>query len=288
MARDDDDDPLGPARLLLVTAVRLANKAAAADDTKGCYELLACAARLARKVKGLGEVADFRLERALDDAENAGDPEEQAQELQSAFEGLLGDDDDEPADEPAVLADPLAAVQAFIGMAISIGAPAYNTGDHQGCYDVYACTARMALATVPAAPPEARAKLTEALERAAALDDPNEQAWAMRNAFDSIGEMGGPALSNREVQLYLSLAIRLGAPAFNAGDHRGCFETYACAARLLVNAQAVPAATREALRAALEQASTLQNVTRQAWVMREAFDALLPKAADPGAPEPPG
>lgn len=288
MARDDDDDPLGPARLLLVTALRLANKAAAADDHKGCYELLACAARLARKVKGLGEVADFRLERALDEAENAGDPEEQAQEIQSAFEGLLGDDDDEPAEEPAVLADPLAAVQAFIGMAISIGAPAYNTGDHQGCYDVYACTARMALAAVPAAPAEARARLTEALERAAALDDPNEQAWAMRNAFDAVGEMGGPALSNREVQLYLSLAIRLGAPAYNAGDHRGCFETYACAARFLVNAQAVPDATKEALRAALEQASTLQNVTRQAWVMREAFDALLPKAADPGAPDPPG
>jgi hypothetical protein len=285
MARDDDDDPLGPARLLLVTALRLANKAAAADDHKGCYELLACAARLARKVKGLGEVADFRLERALDEAENAGDPEEQAQEVQSAFEGLLGDDD-EPAEEPAVLADPLAAVQAFIGMAISIGAPAYNTGDHQGCYDVYACTARMALAAVPAAPPEARAKLTEALERAAALDDPNEQAWAMRNAFDAVGEMGGPALSNREVQLYLSLAIRLGAPAYNAGDHRGCFETYACAARFLVNAQAVPDATKEALRAALEQASTLQNVTRQAWVMREAFDALLPKAVDPGASDP--
>ncbi|VTU02838.1 HtrA protease/chaperone protein OS=Myxococcus stipitatus (strain DSM 14675 / JCM 12634 / Mx s8) GN=MYSTI_02778 PE=4 SV=1 [Gemmataceae bacterium] len=288
MARDDDDDdPLGPARLLLVTALRLANKAAAADDHKGCYELLACAARLARKVKGLGEVADFRLERALDEAENAGDAEAQARELQSAFEGLLGDDD-EPAEEPAVLADPLAAVQAFIGMAISIGAPAYNTGDHQGCYDVYACTARMALAAVPAAPPEARAKLTGALERAAALDDPNEQAWAMRNAFDAVGEMGGPALSNREVQLYLSLAIRLGAPAYNAGDHRGCFETYACAARFLVNAQAVPDATKEALRAALEQASTLQNVTRQAWVMREAFDALLPKAADPGAPDPPG
>jgi len=288
MASDDEDDPLGPARLLLVTALRLGTKAAGAEDHSGCYELLACAARLARKVKGLGEVADFRLERALDDAENAGEPEDQAEEMQAAIEGLLGDEDDEPAEDgPAVLADPLAAMQTYIGMAISIGAPAYNTGDHQGCFGVYSCTARMILATIASGPEEARTKLREALERVEKLDDPNEQAWVMRNAFDAIGEMGGPSLSSREVQLYLSLAIRLGAPAFNAGDHRGCYETYACAARFLVNAQAVPDATKEALRTALEQASVFQNVTRQAWVMREAFDALLPKAPDPGAPDQP-
>jgi len=282
MPPDEEDDPLGPARLLLVTALRLGTKAAGTDDANGCYELLACAARLARKVKGLGEVADFRLERALDDAENANEPEEQAEELQSAIEGLLGDEE-EGEDEPAVLADPLAAIQTYIGMAISIGAPAYNTGDHQGCFDVYSCTARMILAAIPSGPEEARAKLQEALTTAEKLDGPNEQAWVMRNAFDAIGEMGGPVLSSREVQLYLSLAIRLGAPAYNAGDHRGCYETYACAARFLVNAQAIPDATKEALRAALEQASTIQNVTKQAWVMREAFDALLPKATDPGA-----
>ncbi|MCE9566731.1 MAG: hypothetical protein K8U57_32400 [Planctomycetes bacterium] len=286
MASEDEDDPLGPARLLLVTALRLGTKAAGTEDHNGCYELLACAARLARKVKGLGEVADFRLERALDDAENAGEPEQQAEEMQAAIEGLLGDEDEpEAEDEPAVLADPLAAMQTYIGMAISIGAPAYNTGDHQGCFDVYSCTARMILATIAAGPEEARTKLREALDRVEKLDDPNEQAWVMRNAFDAIGEMGGPALSSREVQLYLSLAIRLGAPAYNAGDHRGCYETYACAARFLVNAQSVPDATKEALRTALEQASVLQNVTRQAWVMREAFDALLPKSADPGAPD---
>ncbi len=284
MPSDDADDPLGPARLLLVTALRLGTKAAGTDDANGCYEVLACAARLARKVKGIGEIADFRLERALDDAENAGEPEEQAEELQAAIEGLLGDEDDEEAaEEPAVLADPLSAMQTYIGMAISIGAPAYNTGDHQGCFDVYSCTARMVLATIPTGPEEARAKLKDALDKSEKLEDPNEQAWVMRNAFDSIGEMGGPALSSREVQLYLSLAIRLGAPAYNAGDHRGCFETYSCAARFLVNAQSVPDSIKEVLRGALEQASTLQNVTRQAWVMREAFDSLLPKATDPGA-----
>src|SRR5688500_11544897 len=118
MASEDDDtrDPLGPARPLLLTATRLGSKAAGAGDFAGCYGLLACAARLARKVKGLGEVADFRLERALDDAENAGEPTAQAEELQSAIDGLLGEEDEVVAG-PAVIADPLAAMQTYIGMA---------------------------------------------------------------------------------------------------------------------------------------------------------------------------
>src|SRR5262245_22693411 len=57
MASDDDTpDSLGPARTLLVTALQLGTKAADAGDPAGSYQLLSCAARLARKVKGLGEV----------------------------------------------------------------------------------------------------------------------------------------------------------------------------------------------------------------------------------------
>jgi len=286
---DPDDEPeidsLGPARPFLVTALRLGTLAANTGDFTGCYELLACAARLARKVKGLGEVADFRLERALDNAENAANPREQAGELREGLETLVEDDEETVAS--AIPEDPLAAMQAYIGMAISIGAPAYNTGDRQGCFDTYSCTARMLLATILTGPDNAKTKLREALDRCVALDDPNEQAWAMRHAFDAIGEMGtGPDLNTREVQLYLTLAIRLGAPAYNAGDHRGCYETYACAGRFLINAQAVSDEVKTVLRSALERASTLQNVTRQAWIMREAFDSLLLKSDDNEANKP--
>jgi hypothetical protein len=71
------------------------------------------------------------------------------------------------------------------------------------------------------------------------------------------------------------MAIAIGAPAFNGGDHRGCYDVYACTARLLVNAPATPDAMKDALRRALAEASVVPNVTRQAWIMREAFDALL-------------
>jgi hypothetical protein len=276
MPSDDDTDgpdPLGPARPILSTALRLGSRAAGTGDHAGAYSLLACAARLARKVRGLGEVADFRLERALDAAEEETEPAAQMEELQAGLESLLGD---EP--EATSLPDSsLAVAQTLIGQAISIGAPAYNTGDHQGCYDVYSCTARAILATVKELPEAAAKRLREALDEAAGSDDPNTQAWAMRHGFDAVGDMSGtgegvPAQSLRVV---ISMAIAIGAPAFNGGDHRGCYEVYACTARLLVNTAATPEPMKDALLRALAAASAVPNVTRQAWIMRETFDALL-------------
>lgn len=289
MASDDDDtdgddtenDPLGPARPLIATALRLADRVAPTGDDAGAAALLACAARLARKVRGLGEVADFRLDRALDEADNETDPAAQAEALREGLESLLGDDP--AADADPFPTEPLPAAQALIATAISIGAPAYNTGDRQGCFDTYACTARMVLATVENLGDEPAARLRDALAKCDALDDPDEQAWAMRHAFDAVGDMGGAGdgVAPREVRALLAVAVSLGAPAFNLGDHRGCYEVYACTARLLVNSTAIPDDVKAALRGALERASTLNSVTRQAGVMREAFDALLePK---PGA-----
>jgi hypothetical protein len=268
----DGPDPLGPARAILVVAQRLGDRAAGTGDHAGAYALLACAAKLARKVRGLSEVADFRLEQALEAAENEDDPGAQAEELQAGFESLL-----EEVEVESLPDTPLAAAQALIGQAISIGAPAYNTGDRQGCYDVYSCTARAILATVAELPEAAAARLREGLEQAGKQDDPDAAAWAMRHAFDAVGDMGGSGegVPPQQLRVLLSMAIAIGAPAFNAGDHRGCYEVYSCAARLLVNTPATPDVMKDTLRRALTEACVVPNVTRQAWVMREAFDAIL-------------
>ena len=93
---------------------------------------------------------------------------------------------DEPDDGPP----PIAVVRSYLALAIQIGAPAYNGGDHRGCYEVYACTARMLVHVVKGAD-GAKARLTQALERCATVVDVNEQAWIMRHAFDAIlGEPG--------------------------------------------------------------------------------------------------
>ena len=80
--------------------------------------------------------------------------------------------------------DPLQVIRTYLATAIQIGAPAYNCGDHRGCYEVYACTARMLLQAVQGAE-EARTKLREALEACSTVLDVNRQAWIMREAFDA-------------------------------------------------------------------------------------------------------
>jgi hypothetical protein len=81
--------------------------------------------------------------------------------------------------------DPLNVIRSYLALAIQIGAPAYNFGDHRGCYEVYACTARMLLQAVKGAD-EAKERLKKALEECSTLTDVNRQAWAMRHAFDAI------------------------------------------------------------------------------------------------------
>jgi len=81
--------------------------------------------------------------------------------------------------------DPLQFIRSFLGLAIQIGAPAYNLGDQRGCYEVYACTARMLLAGVKGAD-DARETLRQALEHCSTRVDVNEMAWVMRRAFDAI------------------------------------------------------------------------------------------------------
>ncbi len=280
MSSDEQGGPdsLGPARPILATALRLAALASGHGDHEGGHALAACAARLARKVRGLGEVADFRLERALDAAEAEAAPAAQLASLREGLEALLGDTDE---DEPDV-GEPLARAQSLIEQAISIGAPAYNTGDLRGCYGVYSCTARAILAILPGLPEPAAARLRGALEACRRMTDPDEQAWAMRHAFDAVAGLGGTAegVAPARARDTLAVAISIGAPAFNLGDHRGCYEVYACTARLLVNSPSMPADVRDPLRHALERASTEPNVTRQAWIMREAFDALLGDAVE--------
>ena len=52
-------------------------------------------------------------------------------------------------------------------------------------------TARAVLATVRNLPPDAASLLRTGLEKAAKLDDPDAQAWALRHAFDAVGDLSG-------------------------------------------------------------------------------------------------
>lgn len=94
----------------------------------------------------------------------------------------MADFDSSDSTEPS---DPPGVVRTYLAMAIQIGAPSYNHGDHRGCYEVYACTARMLIKAIKGAEAEKKV-LRRALERCATMNDVNDQAWTMRHAFDDL------------------------------------------------------------------------------------------------------
>src|SRR3954452_14872111 len=94
---------------------------------------------------------------------------------------------------------------------------------------------------------------------------------------------GQPSDPLQFIRSYLALALQIGAPAYNLGDHRGTYEVYACTARLILSGVKGADEVRETLREALQQCSVEVDVNEQTWILRRAFDAILGEAA-PGKP----
>jgi len=73
-----------------------------------------------------------------------------------------------------------------IGDAIDMGAPLYNAGNFAGCYHVYdGAAADLERKLRPACQKPAKA-LSDGRKKAARLDNPSDQAWAMRDTFDGL------------------------------------------------------------------------------------------------------
>jgi hypothetical protein len=273
-------DALGEAGPTLAASLILANPALETGDADGAFELFSCAARLVLATSNGHKRLHERVKRTLDATKELEDSTAKAESLRDEFAEIVGEIPEIEEERP------LSRMQAYLAVAISIGAPAYNLGDRRGCFQVYSCTARMLLATLVEGPPEARSRLEDALEECEGLEDDNDRAWAMRHGFDDVGEMrDGSGLSSLDLRQQIALAIRLGAPAFNAGDHRGCYEVYACTARLLLGGLDPGEGAGKLLAEALQRASLQSSVTEQAWTMREAFDAVLASSEDEEASE---
>jgi len=72
-----------------------------------------------------------------------------------------------------------------IAQAIQIGAPAYNEGDVETCYQTYVAAAEELVSTRDDCP-GIQVALREGLGRAAAMTDADLRAWAMRDTFDGV------------------------------------------------------------------------------------------------------
>jgi len=80
----------------------------------------------------------------------------------------------------------LALVGRGISDAVAIGAPLYNQGQHRACYQIYEGAASDIENRLPKSCSGPRRTLAHGRARAAALEDPSAQAWAMRDVFDSL------------------------------------------------------------------------------------------------------
>lgn len=84
-------------------------------------------------------------------------------------------------------ADQQELLYLLINKAISLGAPLFNKGDKQGCFEIYEDTAKDLISTLNACK-GAKAALQDGINNAAATDpkDWDKKAWSMRDAFDGL------------------------------------------------------------------------------------------------------
>jgi len=82
----------------------------------------------------------------------------------------------------------LELVRSGISEAIDVGAPLYNDGNFAACYHIYQGAAADLEQHLPRPCRGPKRALAEGRARAAKLKDASAQAWAMRDAFDGLGD----------------------------------------------------------------------------------------------------
>ena len=189
-----------------------------------------------------------------------------------------------------------------IEAAISVGAPAYNQGNHEGCYRAYAAAA-VAIDHEVKDCARPRAALLAGVRKADKLAGFDGKAWAMRDAFDGVLDViarhGASARTlpatparhvpshplrllddckpaeGRQIARAIDSAIGVGAPLYNQGNIEACFRVYEGAALAVQRQVTGCAGAKEALMAGVNEANRRPEFVDKAWVMRDAFDGML-------------
>jgi hypothetical protein len=195
-----------------------------------------------------------------------------------------------------------------IETAISVGAPAYNEGNHEGCFRTYEATA-ITIDHKVAGCTGLRGALLAGVKKAATLDSVDGKAWAMRDAFDGVLEVvergalvarspsdssslprppdrhapnhplsllnGCSAESQKKIGRAVSEAIDLGAPLYNAGNFEACFRIYEGTALQVQRMVKSCSGPRKALIVGVKTAASRESWADKAWAMRDAFDGIL-------------
>jgi serine protease Do len=189
-----------------------------------------------------------------------------------------------------------------IKAAISVGAPAYNEGNHEGCYRAYAAAA-VAIDREVNDCAQPRDALLAGVRKAEKLVRFDDKAWAMRDAFDGVLDViarhdrptealpAAPArhvpshplrllddcspADGRQIARAIESAIGVGAPLYNQGNFEACFRVYEGAALAVQREVSSCAGAKEALMTGVGEANRRPEFVDKAWAMRDAFDGLI-------------
>ena len=225
-------------------------------DHNGCYNTYKkCAEKIIERCSVV--VVQIKLRTALDKAEKQPSSTDRAWTMRHAFDDIL--------DESMSYKDACHEISS----AISKGAPAYNKGDHDGCYSTYKQSAEKIIEQCSVV--VVQIKLRTALDKAEKQPSSTDRAWTMRHAFDDILD---ESMSYKDACHEISSAISKGAPAYNKGDHDGCYSTYKQSAEKIIERCSV-VVVQIKLRTALDKAEKQPSSTDRAWTMRHAFDHIL-------------
>ncbi len=258
-----------------------------AGDHAGCYAIYRATAEEALREEALGLAERARLLVALEQAHSASTPTFSAWIMRYAFDDLL-------TAQPLPRSAPRDPVDEAIDAFSAILERVHAFGRNEVIVPFSLGFARLLRAAVSAGPARAGelAHLDHALTSAAS--GPAEATsgiltHALERLRGSARLEGPPSLStgptvvgpavsriDDRVREALLRAIRIGVPAYNAGDHAACAREYLRTADALV---AEAAATRDTLLASwlgpvADRARAL-SPHDGAWMLRHAFDALL-------------
>ncbi|MFO0551245.1 MAG: serine/threonine-protein kinase [Polyangiaceae bacterium] len=146
-------------------------------------------ASLRRELENRGAPAalDEVMQRLL--AKNPAHRFQSAREVATTLDRILSESD-RPSSAPASIAPSRSNITEATALgaiyeAIDRGAPLYNAGDHQGCYELYRGVAERIVST-PSTAVAVAARLTAAIQRAQRAPNPTTAAWELRYAFDDL------------------------------------------------------------------------------------------------------
>jgi uncharacterized protein (DUF924 family) len=203
-------------------------------------------------------------------------------------------------------------LSVFLMNAIDTGRPLYNEGKKKECFETYLDAAKLACDQDSVRNSKEVAQLLEsAVEEALLLEqerDFKNGAWVLRRCFDDVRKEPGsstlvvvvtkddmtmiaaPSPLNQDSEEMESLSqllkrtINEGAPIYNKGKQKECFELYLDVAQFASEQESLQkTAVRQLLQQAIDESielETRQEWAEGAWVLRHAFDEILNKDKD--------